>query len=476
MSKKNAKSQEELLKEALVPVEEQPYEVPGNWVWVRLGNIAIIKRGASPRPKGDPRYFNGAIPWLKISDVSKQGKYIYETEDTVTEAGKEKSVWVDPETIILSISASVGRPAILKVGVCIHDGFVKIEETSSIIHKEFLYYFLLSALNQMLNKAKGATQININSEIVKSLAVALPPLNEQKRIADKIERLLDKINQAKQLIEEAKEPFELRRAAILDMAFRGELTINKRFSHGKAIINTGKGQSTDDGKSEELHKQLSEICPKNWLIHPLGDLIRDNTSICYGIVQTGEDTPGGVPTVRAGDLKNDCFEINKLKKVNNEIEKNYPRSRLSGNEILISIRGSVGYVGIPTLEMQGINVSREVAVIPINNSLSQRFLSYYFQSPIVQNFLKKITKGVAQQGINLNQLRTLPVPIPSADEQDDIVDRLDKLLEKEYMISRNIEDLIEDNLVKLSQTLLSKAFRGELGTNNSTEESALKSV
>jgi type I restriction enzyme, S subunit len=220
------KTSNDIKEKDLIPKEEQPYGVPENWIWVKLGSLAEVKRGASPRPKGDPKYFGGNIPWLKISDVTKQGKYIYTTEDTVTEAGKEKSVWVEPDTLILSISASVGRPCINKVGVCIHDGFVKIVENEKYVDKDYLYYYLLNALDQILSRAKGATQININSNIVRDLPVTLPPLSEQRRIAEKVEILLDKLEDEKERVLEVEEKLQLLKQSILNKAFRGELGTN----------------------------------------------------------------------------------------------------------------------------------------------------------------------------------------------------------------------------------------------------------
>ncbi|MCJ8013393.1 restriction endonuclease subunit S [Paenibacillus sp. KQZ6P-2] len=473
MSKKNSKSQEELLKEALVPEDEQPYELPANWVWTIMNKVVDVRDGTHDTPK----YVDNGYP-LVTSKNLKNGlidfsnvQYISEEDHIVI----NKRSKVDEYDTLFAMIGTIGNPCYVEN---IQNEF-SIKNVAlfkpKLIEAKFLFRYLSSPqyIEPLVNNAKGSTQKFVSLGVLRNSKIPLPPLNEQKRIADKVEKLLNKINHAKQLIEEARATFELRRAAILDKAFRGEFTKNKICLVDNVILNSNKGQMIDDGKSEDLHRQLVNIIPKNWIIHPLGNLLREETSICYGIVQTGKDTPDGVPTVRAGDLKNGYFDVKSLKKVDKEIEKNYPRSRLSGSELLISIRGSVGYVGIPTSEMQGINVSREVAVIPMNRSLTQKYLSYYFQSPIVQNYLKLITKGVAQQGINLNQLRTLPVPVPSIIEQNDIVNFLDDLLEKEKIINQNFEMLNEDNLNKLSQTLLSRAFRGELGTTDLAEKNAL---
>lgn len=469
MSKNKEITVEELLQEVLVPVEDQPYRVPEKCVWVKSEYVAKWGSGGTPSRK-NPEYYGGDIPWIKTGDL--RNGIITEVDECITDEGLKKSsakMFPKDSVVIAMYGATIGKLGILGVDATTNQACA-VGVPLSITTTKFLFYYFLSQKDELISLGKGGAQPNISQQVIKQFPFALPPLAEQERIVQKTERLLNKINQAKQLIEEAKETFELRRAAILDKAFRGELTLNKQYIKSDIVLNIGKGVAIDDGKSEELRLYLLKNSPKSWEIHSLGSILRENTGICYGIVQTGNDTPNGIPTVRAGDLKNDYFEIDNLKKVDPEIEKNYPRSRLRGGEVLISIRGSVGYVGIPTNEMNGINVSREVGLIPLNKSVKQKFLSYYIQSPLIQGFLKKITKGVAQQGINLNQLRTLPVPIPSILEQEDIVNELDGFFAKEKLVNQDLLNF--NNLDILYQSILSRAFRGELGTNEPTEESS----
>src|ERR1041385_5408247 len=99
--------------------------LPKNWAWTTVGEVAEVFRGASPRPKGDPRYFGGPIPWIMISDVTRQpGKYLFTTREGVTSAGAELSRLVPAGSLILSNSGTVCVPKILSVEGCIHDGFV----------------------------------------------------------------------------------------------------------------------------------------------------------------------------------------------------------------------------------------------------------------------------------------------------------------------------------------------------------------
>jgi hypothetical protein len=119
----------------------QHHGLPRDWAWTTIGEIAEVVRGASPRPKGDPRYFGGNIAWIMISDVTREsGRYISKTRDTVTEQGAERSRYLQKGTLILSNSGTVCVPKILAVDGCIHDGFVAFPGLTNEIDILYIYY------------------------------------------------------------------------------------------------------------------------------------------------------------------------------------------------------------------------------------------------------------------------------------------------------------------------------------------------
>ncbi|MGM0747153.1 MAG: restriction endonuclease subunit S [Bacillota bacterium] len=463
MSKKK-KTIEELLEEALVQEEEHPYEVPRNWEWVKMGSVITLISGrdvstklCNSEEKGIP-YIMGAS---NIVDNELDVERWIETPAVIGVRGD----------ILISVKGTVGKVVIQELDeVHLSRQIMALRSKDTVLNK-FLYLYIQTYIEKLKEAAKGIIP-GISRDDILNAPFPLLPLNEQKRIAEKVERLLSKIDEAKQLIEEAKGTFELRRAAILDKAFRGEYTSGLHYNKSELTINKSKGSVKDDGKTEEFKNNLINFVPEHWEIHCLTDILEEEREICYGIVQTGEDTENGVPTVRAGDLKEEEINLGMLKRVAPDIEEKYPRSKLKGSEVLISIRGSVGYIGTTTDKMIGLNISREVAIIPVNETVYQRYLKYYLQSPLIQSFFRKIIKGVAQRGINLNQLRVLPVAIPSLDEQKYIVEKIDFLLETEQQAINNLK--IESLISNLEKSILSKAFRGELGTNDPSEENAIE--
>ncbi|HXS33150.1 MAG TPA: restriction endonuclease subunit S [Solirubrobacterales bacterium] len=193
---------------------------PG-WTVAPLGELARVVRGASPRPAGDPRYFGGDIPWLKISDITAaRGRYVTHIKEGVTDAGMGKSVFVEPGSLILTNSATVGIPKFLGVGACIHDGFLAFREMDEArLKPEYLYANLLVRREEIVNLAPHGTQRNLNTGIVKAIKVPLPSLAEQELFASRVDAIESTIEAQTRSLALLEELF----ASLQTRAFKGEL-------------------------------------------------------------------------------------------------------------------------------------------------------------------------------------------------------------------------------------------------------------
>ena len=174
-----------------------PTPPPQGWNTKKLQEIANISRGASPRPINEflTQDSNG-VNWIKIGDVADNAKYITQTKEKITPQGAEKSKFVRIGDFILSNSMSIGRPYILKIDGCIHDGWLLLSNINQAINKEFLYYALISSdtQKQFKQKASGMVVENLNVDLVKSVKVPLPPLEAQEKIVSAIESVESKIH------------------------------------------------------------------------------------------------------------------------------------------------------------------------------------------------------------------------------------------------------------------------------------------
>lgn len=165
--------------------------------WVTFGEAATIVRGGSPRPI--QRYLTDAadgVNWIKIGDVARGGKYITSTAEKITPEGTFKSRRVEPGDFVLSNSMSFGRPYIMKIDGCIHDGWLAIKDFAGTFLPDFLYHLLRTTrvYKEMAQRAGAGTVQNLNAEIVKRLLLPAPPLPEQERISailDKFDTLVN---------------------------------------------------------------------------------------------------------------------------------------------------------------------------------------------------------------------------------------------------------------------------------------------
>jgi type I restriction enzyme S subunit len=168
-----------------VPLQETEIgPIPAHWRVVRLGEVGKVVRGASPRPKGDPRYFGGTIPRLMVEDVTRDYKYVIPRIDFLTVEGAKLSRFLPKGTVVIQVSGNPGTPAILGVDACIHDGFAAIQELDiNKIAAEFLFYWLDQTKQRHKRLAFGAVFQNLQTYAIRDFVIPLPSLDEQREIA-----------------------------------------------------------------------------------------------------------------------------------------------------------------------------------------------------------------------------------------------------------------------------------------------------
>lgn len=172
-------------------------DVPEHWDITSVARISTVVRGASPRPAGDPLYFNGSdVPWITVAEVTKdEGKYIYETETFLTFAGAEKSRVVEKGTLLLSNSgATLGVPKITCITGCINDGSLAFYDLK--INQTYLLYIFKGRTFELRKQMQGYGQPNLNTSIVKAIQIPLPTDNEQVEICDYLDKKCSAIDSA----------------------------------------------------------------------------------------------------------------------------------------------------------------------------------------------------------------------------------------------------------------------------------------
>jgi len=198
--------------------------VPLHWDAKKIKRLCLVRRGASPRPIDDPVYFDesGEYAWVRIADVTASDRYLLRTTQRLSRLGQTKSVSLEPGELFVSIAATVGKPIITKIKCCIHDGFVYFVGLTA--NREFLYH-LLSTGQPYGGLGKLGTQLNLNTDTIGDIRIPIPPLVEQERIVEYLDRALAAHDLLADRIRQAIDRLSEFRRALISAAVTGRIDV-----------------------------------------------------------------------------------------------------------------------------------------------------------------------------------------------------------------------------------------------------------
>ena len=426
--KKEEMSLEEKLEQALVPVEEQPYEVPGNWCWVRLDGLVSIVTG-----KKDANY------------GSKNGEYTFFT--CASEPIRCGGYSFEGESLLLpGNGANVGQ-------VFYYDGKFEayqrtyvLQSLADNINLKYLYY-QIQGFWEEYNKDKqyGSATNYIKLDNFLNYSVPVAPLAEQQRIVERIESLFAKLDEAKDKVQEVNDAIDESVEAVLYKAFTGQLT-------------------------KEWRNLVTEI--EKWNDTTLSDIV---SGLKYGSSEKSDYEYQGIPVLRIPNIGDGIVDFSDIKYMSGELE-NSSHEVFENDILIIRSNGSRDLVGkcaiVPKLKERYAYASFLIRMKASEKVLPE-YLVRYINSSLarVQMFAKaKSSSGI--HNINSKELGAIKICVPPIEEQRQILTIIREIVDKEKK-AREIAEEVIGNIDRLKKTILSKAFRGELGTNNLDEESAI---
>lgn len=391
-----------------------------NWPISTIGDVCEVISGATPKT-GNPELWDGDIPWVTPKDLSDlDHKYLNDTPRKITSSGFKScsAKMLPPKSVLFSSRAPIGLVAINTIPVCTNQGFKSMVPRKDLIDAPFLYWWLKINRNTLEQKGRGATFKEVSKKIVEEIEIPLPPLPEQKRIA-----------------------------AILDAA--DAMRVKRReslFQLDLLLQSTFLDMFGDPGTN-----------PKGWKKVCLSSLVLSNDKINYGVVQPGNDYPEGKPLIRVGDFADGTLNIQKIKLIDPIIEKKYSRSRLNGNELLVSCVGSIGTVCKVQKFAKGYNIARAVARIPLKESIERNFILFCLRSDEVQRYFAKETRTVSQPTLNISLIKTAPIIQPPESLQHRFATIVEAVEKQKDRLRAHLAEL--DTLFA---SLQHRAFNGEL--------------
>ncbi len=418
-------------------------EVPEHWKVCKIKRLSPVKRGASPRPIDDLKYFddNGEFSWVRISDVTASKKYLTQTTEKLSALGSSLSVKLDPDTFFVSIAASVGKPAITKIKCCIHDGFVYLPYLK--INPDFLYYlFEGGQLFQGLGKL--GTQLNLNTETIGSIHIPIPPKNEIKLITDYIDRETTEIDA---LIVEKEDMLAL-------LEEKREVLISHTVTHGINPNVPFKFSGIDS---------LGDI-PQHWKIERLKFIAEVQTGVTLGKKYQNEELII-CPYLRVANVQDGFLDLNFITEISMP-KKDVSRYQLEYGDVLMTEGGDFdklgrGYVWEGQIE-NCLHQNHIFAVRPFAKYLDSYFLAVLMRSHYGKAYFISTSKQTTNLATtNQTNLLNFYLPVPPIEEQKLIVDYLNFEIEKADELLAAIKDSIS-LLKERRSALITAAVTGQI--------------
>lgn len=450
--KEAALTPEERLQAALVPDWEWPYKLPGNWCWTRITVITDILNGFAFKSQ---HYSSAGIRIIRITNV--QDGFIQDKKPVYYPLVSQKEItpfMLKDGDFLMSLTGNVGRVAIIDASflpaalnqrvACLR---IKSEDS---VRKEYIFYFCLQKqfVSDCIKSAKGSAQLNMSTEWLKEYPIPLPPLAEQQRIVDRIKSLFAKLDEAKEKAQAVVDSFETRKAAILHKAFTGELTAKWREEHGVGM--------------ESWHlRTIGEVCENV----KVGIVIKPSQ---YYVPQNE-----GTPAFRSANVRECRIDDFDWVYLNEKGMKDNSRSIVHTGDVLVVRSGNPGTACVVPERFDGYNAIDILIAVPNKKIIISDYLCYYTNSPLGKKTVEIGKRGIALTHFNVKGFSQMPINIPTIPEQVVIVRTLGDLFAQEQQ-SKEAAEAVLDQIDLMKKSILARAFRGELGTNDPSEESAVE--
>ena len=424
-------------------------ELPKGWLRTEISNVATVVAGGTPKASDNSNFAEPGegVAWLTPADLSKYNKKTISrgARDLSLKGLKSSSAKLMPKgTILFSSRAPIGYCVIAEKEIATNQGFKNFVLPEG-VDSSYVYYYLKSIKHVAEGMGTGTTFKELSGAVAKTLPFLLAPKNEQIRIANKLDLILARVNKAQVHLDKIPKILKRFRQSVLEAATSGELTKEWR---------------------EESGVSLSE-----WEETVFSELSRE---ITVGFVGKMSDKyqSEGVKFLRSQNVRAFRFDAKNLLYISTEFHEKIYKSRLEAGDLAVVRSGAPGTTCVIPVDLGDANCSDLVIVRP-NEKLISEFGCIYMNSSVAQKNVKDNQVGVAQQHFNVGSMKLMPISLPTKAEQSEIVRRVQSL----FALAEAVEKNYKDSNVKvnrLTQSILAKAFRGELVPQEPNDEPAEK--
>jgi type I restriction enzyme S subunit len=389
------------------------------WPMRSLEDIATVFGGGTPA-RASAAFWGGDIPWVTPTDLPMPDdgiSAVSTTAECITSFGLANSsaTLVPAGTVLFSSRATIGKVAVAGVPVTTIQGFANFAPGPDVLPR-YLAYALWHRRNDIARLSGSTTFREVSRGSLRKYCLPVPPIPEQERIV----ALLDEADALRKLRAQA----DKRTADLIPALF---------------------------------HDMFGDPEHTRFPVTQLVETVDPGRPVTYGILKPGPNIPSGIPYIRVVDIKFGRLDANRLQKTTDEIARSYRRSCLTPGDILVTIRGTVGRTCIIPTELAGANITQDTArIAPIDN-IEAMYLYEFLNTPWAQGWMSQHMLGQAVKGINLGDLRRLPVPIPPLEMQSTFAQKVQHAQQL-----KNLQHGAIQHTENLLHSVLSHAFTGDL--------------
>lgn len=426
-----------------------------SWERVRLGEVARVQNGFAFKSALFSK--DAGMPLLRIRDVGSNDP------DTFIDGTVDPDYVVRRGDIVIGMDGDFraarweGADAALNQRVC------RVIPNSAQYDSRFLFHTLQPYLDAVNRATSAITVKHLSSTTVADLPLPLPPLAEQERIAAAIEEAFSKLDAGEAGLRTVRQLLTRMRDAVLAAAVTGRLV-------PQDPTDTPAAKLLADLGAPPLQDETLEAVPVGWVWAALDSLNDPARPICYGILMPGPDSPDGIPYVKVRDVQGGRVLVDQLHRTSPELEAKYARSRIRPGDLLVTIRGTFGRTALVPDGLLAANITQDTARVSLL-AVEARYVALFIDSPLGQRSLAALSRGVAVKGVNIRDLRLLPVPVPPAEEQRRIVAEVERQFSDLEACERAVDAGLE-RAAALRRSVLNAAFEGRLVPQDPSDEPA----
>jgi len=476
--------------------------LPANWAWSTMGEIAEVIGGGTPKTKDPTNFEGGSIPWLTPADLSGYtGKTIGKGARCITQNGLDTSSakLMPAGTILFTSRAPIGYVVIAANEISTNQGFKSFTLKSEKILPDYVYWWLKGNKDLAESYASGTTFLELSGSKAKQLPIPVAPLEQQKRIVAEIEKQFSRLDEAVANLKRVKANLKRYKAAVLKAAVEGNLTEKWREDHpdvepaskllerilaerrqkweeAELAKMKAKGKLPKNDKWKKKYKEPNPLTtridlqqlPVSWAwvtVDQIGAVGEQPvlTGPFGSNLGKSDFKPSGVPVLTIGCLQEEGILLNKAVFITEKKAQELAKYKLTKGDMLFSRMAAVGRAGFITEEFEGAIFNYHIMRLSLAEEAidPSYYLSYVRGARSVTDYVREVNHGATRDGINTDQLLSMPVALPPNEEQDQIIREVESRLSVVHQIDNEV-DLNLKRATRLQQSILSKAFSGEL--------------